>query len=255
MENTIEEIVEALEKLRKPFDVRLIEFRPGSPKDDTCIPLAYAPRMAYLDRLYQECPGMYQIPNPSVYITPTKVIVVQSVYIYGLEFSDVGEASLDQSDAAPTAQAQALKRACAQFGLGSYLYNGKFEPIPYKYKKIQAHPLVLAADWYLSEGYPVGDDVLDELEELRNYKPSSSSSPSFKSSDDNVEKIKTKKEQLEKFNQVPMALLNTLSLDQLSQMQKRFMARKDTGETKEQILADYQQSQELAGRSYKRPWK
>jgi hypothetical protein len=257
MENkeAMEEILRSLEELRKPFDVRLIEFRPGTPKDDTCIPLAYVPRMAYLDRLYQVCPGMYQILNPSVHVTPTKVLVAQSVFIYGLEFADVGEAALDQPDAAPSAQAQALKRACAQFGLGSYLYNGKFEPVPYKYKKIQAHSLVLAADWYLSQGYPVDDSVLDELEDLRNYKPSYSSAPSSKQSDDNFAKIKLKKEQLERFNQVPMSLLNTLSLDQLSEMQQRFMNRKDTGETKEQILADYQQGQEPAGRSYKRPWK
>jgi len=73
----------------------------------------------------------------------TKLVVVCTLEIAGLgQKTDIGEARASDENAATSAFAQAFKRACAQFGIGRYLYDlprykarrnpatGKLEPEP-----------------------------------------------------------------------------------------------------------------------------
>lgn len=114
---------EILEELKKPFHPSRITWKPGSIKGDKtkAMALAYADLRAYQDRLDEIC-GM----DWAVTYTPCGDKLICHVTINGITRSSTGEptaeAERNEIDGTVT-EAQAMKRACAQWGLGRYLYD------------------------------------------------------------------------------------------------------------------------------------
>lgn len=114
---------EIQKKLSAPFHPSRIIWKPGAltGKKDKALALAYADLRAYQDRLDEVC-GM----NWSLSYTPWGDRIICHLTINGVTRSATGEADSqsERSEIAGTAaEAQAVKRACAMFGLGRYLYN------------------------------------------------------------------------------------------------------------------------------------
>jgi hypothetical protein len=115
-----------LPRLTEPFPSDLIELKPGAltQSQDRALALAYADSRVYQDRLDQ----VVGPANWSVAFSLHTAGAICTLTICGVTKSDVGDFPLDYSDKAnenraTTAAAQAFKRACAQFGLGRYLYT------------------------------------------------------------------------------------------------------------------------------------
>lgn len=112
-----------LVKLAAPFHPSRIIWKPGAlnGKKDSALALAYADLRAYQSRLDEVC-GM----NWSLSYTPWGDRIICHITINGITRSATGEADSqsERSEIAGTAaEAQSVKRACAMFGLGRYLYN------------------------------------------------------------------------------------------------------------------------------------
>jgi hypothetical protein len=152
---TAAKVREIHEKLQEPFPVELIKFLPTNTdwKNKTATALAYADTRAYTDRLNKvvgvdnwsqslaiSCTPAYQktvkgrkVQNPdtqaweespSSVMEDAKVILAVTVTITGLgSKTNVGECEASDENAATTTFAKAFKRACADFGLGRYLYD------------------------------------------------------------------------------------------------------------------------------------
>jgi len=110
-----------LEKLAQPFPAEVIEWRPGQVKGNRAQALPYVDSRVYMDRLDEAAPGW--LDDYSLHITDGKLIVVCELEVAGVRRCDLGEARLDDENAATKAAAQAFKRACAKFGLGRGLYE------------------------------------------------------------------------------------------------------------------------------------
>jgi Rad52/22 family double-strand break repair protein len=114
---------EILERLKEPFHPSRITWKPGSIRKDktSAMALAYADLRAYQDRLDEIC-GM----DWAVTYTPWGDKLICHVTINGVTRSSTGEptteAERNEIDGT-VAEAQAMKRACAQWGLGRYLYE------------------------------------------------------------------------------------------------------------------------------------
>ena len=127
MDNTItqEEFSAILLKLCEPFDLSELEFRPMTVTKDKKRAQAavYADPRSYMARLDEVCPGW-----ESTFTTWGNERIICHLTIAGVTRSSTGEMdkqSLSQEIGGTAAEAQALKRAATQFGLGRYLYDVK----------------------------------------------------------------------------------------------------------------------------------
>lgn len=114
---------EILKQLSAPFHPSRITWKPQTITKDKgrALAVAYADLRAYQDRLDDVC-GL----DWSVSYTPWGDRIICHVTIKGVTRSSTGEADAraEKNDIGGTAaEAQAMKRACAMFGLGRYLYN------------------------------------------------------------------------------------------------------------------------------------
>lgn len=137
------------DQLRKPFSPDLIKFLPKTPQQREgkwfCLALPYADKRVYEDRLNRLAPGQWQTPPITALVAGNKLIVFSTVILCGIAHTDIGEAFLEsrsrkgetreEENTATDAYAQAFKRACAQFGLGRYLYNLPKVWLPYDPEK------------------------------------------------------------------------------------------------------------------------
>jgi hypothetical protein len=110
-----------LQRLREPFAPEDVSWLPGSVVNGRCRAMAYADLRVYQERLDQVCGLAW-----SVTYTPWEGRIICHLTIDGVTRSSTGEADGQDAKnglAGTVAEAQAMKRACAQFGLGRYLYN------------------------------------------------------------------------------------------------------------------------------------
>ena len=138
-----------LEHLREPFPLTEIKFLPKSPTQRNnawvCLALPYADKRAYEDRLNALVPGRWSTPAMSPLVAGNKLIIPVPLVICEIAHTDVGEAFLtslsrkgeprEEENAATEAYSQAFRRACAQFGLGRYLYDLPKAWVPYDPQK------------------------------------------------------------------------------------------------------------------------
>lgn len=119
-------LTDLLPALTEPFPAHLIDLKPGamSRSKDRALALAYADVRVYQERLDR-------VVGPDSWSVTFKICpigIVCTLAVLGVVKSDVGDYPLDYGDTpnenkATTAAAQAFKRACAQFGVGRYLYE------------------------------------------------------------------------------------------------------------------------------------
>ena len=113
---------ELLAKLAAPFAPNHITWKPGASKDNKCLALAYGDLRVYQERLDAVC-GM----DWSVRYAPWgDNRIICELTINGVTRSSTGE--MDGQDekngmGGTVAEAQAMKRAASQFGLGRFLYE------------------------------------------------------------------------------------------------------------------------------------
>ena len=126
-----------VEHLRAPFPPAEIKFLPKSPvqRGDAwvCLALPYADKRMYEDRLNALVPGRWSTPAMTPLVAGNKLVIPVTLVICEIAHTDVGEAFLtslsrkgeprEEENAATEAYSQAFRRACAQVGLGRYLYN------------------------------------------------------------------------------------------------------------------------------------
>jgi hypothetical protein len=117
-------MTDVLTQLAQPFEPKHITWKPGSTTKDNskCMALAYADFRAYMERLDSVC-GL----DWSVEYEPWgDGRIIAKLTINGVTRCSTGEMS-DQDhkngNGGTVAEAQALKRAAAMFGLGRYLYD------------------------------------------------------------------------------------------------------------------------------------
>ncbi len=108
--------------LAAPFPIAHIEIKPGAVKHDgsAALALAYADWRVYAERL----DAIVGPANWSIDLAPwgdTRLIA--RLTICGITKAATGEGDPQDTNCGTIAEAQAKKRACAEFGLGRYLYN------------------------------------------------------------------------------------------------------------------------------------
>jgi len=138
-----------VEHLRTPFPPAEIKFLPKSPvqRGDAwiCLALPYADKRAYEDRLNALVPGRWSTPAMTPLVAGNKLVIPVTLVICEVAHTDVGEAFLtslsrkgeprEEENAATEAYSQAFRRACAQVGLGRYLYDLPKAWVPYDPQK------------------------------------------------------------------------------------------------------------------------
>ncbi len=138
-----------VEHLREPFPLTEIKFLPKSPLQRNnawvCLALPYADKRAYEDRLNALVPGRWSTPAMTPLVAGNKLVIPVTLVICEIAHTDVGEAFLtslsrkgeprEEENAATEAYSQAFRRACAQFGLGRYLYDLPKAWVPYDPQK------------------------------------------------------------------------------------------------------------------------
>ncbi len=143
---TLDQLVE---HLRAPFPPAEIKFLPKSPvqRGDAwvCLALPYADKRAYEDRLNALVPGKWSTPPMTPLVAGNKLVIPVTLVICEIAHTDVGEAFLtslsrkgeprEEENAATEAYSQAFRRACAQVGLGRYLYDLPKVWVPYDPQK------------------------------------------------------------------------------------------------------------------------
>ena len=131
--------------LGAPFPPPEIKFLPKFPQQREgkwfCLAYPYADKRAYEDRLNALAAGHWQTPPPIALATANKLVIFVTVVLCGISHTDVGEAFLsrvsrkgearEEENTATAAYSQAFRRACAQFGLGRYLYTLPRMWLPY----------------------------------------------------------------------------------------------------------------------------
>jgi hypothetical protein len=137
-EFTPDQMQDILARLAAPFDLKLVKWRVTATNKEKTKGLVapYADPRAYTLRLNEvlspagwTCEfqptvinGMSNGPKSS----PSKLVMVATLEIYGIgRKSSTGEKNADDPNAGTAAEAQALKRAASQFGLGKYFYDIK----------------------------------------------------------------------------------------------------------------------------------
>ena len=135
--------------LRAPFPPAEIKFLPKSPvqRGDAwvCLALPYADKRMYEDRLNALVPGRWSTPAMTLLVAGNKLVIPVTLVICEIAHTDVGEAFLtslsrkgeprEEENAATEAYSQAFRRACAQVGLGRYLYDLPKVWVPYDPQK------------------------------------------------------------------------------------------------------------------------
>jgi hypothetical protein len=126
------------EALRQPFPPDLIKLLPRMPRKNekgqwVCLALPYADKRTYEDRLNTLAFGEWNTPATCPLVAGNKLIVPVTVVLCGVPHTDYGEAFLsslsrkgekhEEENSATEAYSQGFRRACAQFGLGRYLYD------------------------------------------------------------------------------------------------------------------------------------
>lgn len=142
--------------LTAPFPSDQIELKPGAltQSRDRALAMAYADSRVYQDRLDQVVgPADWQVA-----FALASDGVVCTLSILGVSKADVGDFPLDHPEHAnenrvTSAAAQAFKRACAQFGLGRFLYSlprtwADYDPE----KRAFVHPQGVIASLYHAAG-------------------------------------------------------------------------------------------------------
>jgi hypothetical protein len=138
-----------VEDLRVPFPPAEIKFLPKSPvqRGDAwvCLALPYADKRAYEDRLNALVPGRWSTPPMTPLVAGNKLVIPVTLVVCEIAHTDVGEAFLtslsrkgeprEEKNAATEAYSQAFRRACAQVGLGRYLYDLPKAWVPYDPQK------------------------------------------------------------------------------------------------------------------------
>jgi hypothetical protein len=115
-------LTDVLEQLNQPFDMREIQIRPGAVSADgsRALALAYADWRAYADRL----DAVVGPENWSIRLVPWgDHRLIAELTIFGITKAATGEGNPHDENAGTIAEAQAKKRACAEFGLGRYFYH------------------------------------------------------------------------------------------------------------------------------------
>ncbi len=118
--------------LAAPFDLMAHSFKPGATTQDKtrALALTYVDPRLYQTRLDQVDPAWQT--RYEVIALADRILVNCKLTVLGVTREDVGEAllsteqrgkSVPDENAYTSAVAQAFKRACAQFGLGRYLYD------------------------------------------------------------------------------------------------------------------------------------
>lgn len=113
---------EWMQELRLPFHPAMVSFKPGVVKGKRALALAYADLRAYMNRLDEVCGADWSVQ----YQPWGDDKIICNLTIAGVTRSSVGETTneADRNEiGGMVAEAQAMKRACAMFGLGRYLYN------------------------------------------------------------------------------------------------------------------------------------
>jgi hypothetical protein len=108
--------------LAAPFPIAQVEIKPGSVSRDggSALALAYCDWRLYAERL-DTVVGPEHWSIELVPWGPTRVIA--RLTILGVTKDSSGEGDADDSNCGTIAEAQAKKRACAEFGLGRYFYH------------------------------------------------------------------------------------------------------------------------------------
>jgi len=109
-----------LQELAAPFPSLAVQWRPGATNQDKtrAQALAYVDLRHYMERLDAVAPDWQSEVQP---LGNGQVLV--RLTVAGVTRTDVGEADPQDANTLTSAFAQAFKRACAQFGLGRYLYR------------------------------------------------------------------------------------------------------------------------------------
>lgn len=113
---------ELLSQLAQPFKPEHITWKPGHTKESKCMAMAYADLRAYQERLDEVCGLDWSVR----YLPWSDSRIICELTIGGVTRSSTGEMDAqDQKNGmgGTVAEAQAMKRAAAQFGLGRYLYD------------------------------------------------------------------------------------------------------------------------------------
>ncbi|HLZ59013.1 MAG TPA: Rad52/Rad22 family DNA repair protein [Ktedonosporobacter sp.] len=136
--------------LRQPFPVEEIKLLPKAPTRNeqgqwSCLALPYADKRTYEDRLNTLAFAQWSTPATEPIVAGNKLIVTVTVVLCGVARTDLGEAFLsgltrqgevrEEENSATQAYSQAFRRACAQFGLGRYLYDLPRLWVPYDPKR------------------------------------------------------------------------------------------------------------------------
>jgi hypothetical protein len=134
------ELIEIASELARPFDLAEIELLPKNITDKDgktfCMVLPFADVRVYQDRLNMLACGEWSTPPPIALVVGQKLVNYVTITLCGVPHTDVGEAGPGENQATE-AYAQAFKRACAQFGLGRYLYELPKLWVPYNKAKKQ----------------------------------------------------------------------------------------------------------------------
>lgn len=127
-----------LAQLEVPFDPEVIDWRPGATTrdKDKAMALGYVNARHYMDRLNKVIGGEWS-DDYEINTLPDRIFMSCHLTICGVTRTDVGEELLmttkwnyqekhqdivESENALTTATAQAFKRACTKFGLGSFFY-------------------------------------------------------------------------------------------------------------------------------------
>lgn len=160
-----------LEKLAVPFDPAIIQWKiveTRRNKTEARV-LPYADKLAYVHRLSELFtpvgwtanitvqPAIIVGPGQSGRVPPAKIVVTCQLTIHGINaHSSTGEYWAGDENAATSAEAQAFKRACANFGLGLYLssfFRGRWVVLDKNQQIVTLPPL---PEWATPAGWLAG---------------------------------------------------------------------------------------------------
>jgi hypothetical protein len=155
-----ESIAKLLDELQVPFDSSLVRWRAHETRMDDRrllgLVLPYADPRAYTDRLNLLVTPVGWTNKYEVTTTPTKIVVTCQLSIHELgTHSGTGEEWARNEHAATSAEAQAFKRACSNFGLGRYLYSfeGKWLDLD---RERRPRTIPALPDWATPDGWRRG---------------------------------------------------------------------------------------------------
>lgn len=119
-----------MKRLAEPFPPDAITWKPGRAKDARCMAMAYADLRAYMERLDELCEMDWSV----AYEPWGNDRIICHLTVNGVTRCSTGEMSsqdVKNEMGGTVAEAQAMKRAAAMFGLGRYLYDLPSEWVDY----------------------------------------------------------------------------------------------------------------------------